>query len=988
VIGMIIKKIYIYGYGKWEQVAWDLHSHFQLFYGKNEAGKSTLMSFIHSILFGFPTKQQNDLRYEPKTSQRYGGMLIVHTETHGEVRIERVDGKATGNVTVWTEDGRTGGEDLLQDILKGVDKTFFQSIFSFNLDGIQGVAKVDRDQLGNYLLAAGTTGTDRLLVVQQHIQKQMEQLFKPQGRKPLLNQQLLRLKEKEKEVKEGKKKNASYESRVTEKQSLEQCLVEEKRKKDHLQSKLQKAEKVVQYLPMIKEKFSLEKKLESLKAFKFPIDGMNRMNELLEKKTKMMAFLESIKVREQELEAQLKTYVPNQVLIKHRREAEELVEEWSSTKQQMEKIREETRELEYLEEERLRLEQQLPLSFEQLTTSSQYTNRVSKEELKQFIRQRYVLEEQKNELDDTFQRETNELERMERECEQLRKSLLSDEQFELLKKRANDTMQLEVEEQKAQQQLQWLEQTKQQIQQSLVRNGFFGLFLFGLAGYFAVSSQWIGTLLSIVGAVVVGFFVLQHMTQLRKVEVERKELRKMVRFRDQQESTKDEVSLFQQLQEEEKRRAEWNLYRQRLLEQQRRYDDVIQQFEKWEQQWMLNKTKLQEIISILQLPSDTDWRRLEEIVRLLEQWSITQHRIKRLQQRIEEAQQCVDTFVEKLKDLLARLEQPYRSIEENIVYLKECLKQEEEKQFYYREYSIKLEELKDEKVHTEKELQLIQHEIDGLLKQASARDDEEFRQHHQLFLQKTEWEDKLSLLQKQLDHPYILDWYEDLVEQQGIHDVNEYVKTLEQDITAQEKRIQTLQENLIQCTYAIERLEEGGTYTDILHEFYELRSDFQLKAKEWARLAIAQHILTETMERLKRERLPKVVEQANEIFTLLTNGQYERIFLNEQGQLRVERNDKLIFSPNELSQGTSEQLYVALRFALVLHVSQDMRFPIIIDDSFVNFDEERFLNVVHLLKKMSGHTQILYFTCHEYVRNMFKEMEIVSLPAAPMQVTN
>ena len=32
---------------------------FQVFYGENEAGKSTIMAFIHGILFGFPTKQQS-----------------------------------------------------------------------------------------------------------------------------------------------------------------------------------------------------------------------------------------------------------------------------------------------------------------------------------------------------------------------------------------------------------------------------------------------------------------------------------------------------------------------------------------------------------------------------------------------------------------------------------------------------------------------------------------------------------------------------------------------------------------------------------------------------------------------------------------------------------------------------------------------------------------------------------------------------------------
>ena len=49
---MRIKQLEIYGYGKWVDQTFDLVNDVQLFYGANEAGKSTLMSFIHSILFG------------------------------------------------------------------------------------------------------------------------------------------------------------------------------------------------------------------------------------------------------------------------------------------------------------------------------------------------------------------------------------------------------------------------------------------------------------------------------------------------------------------------------------------------------------------------------------------------------------------------------------------------------------------------------------------------------------------------------------------------------------------------------------------------------------------------------------------------------------------------------------------------------------------------------------------------------------------------
>ena len=141
---MRIEEIYIYGYGKFENVKFTNLGKMQVFFGSNEAGKSTIMSFIHSILFGFPTKQQSELRYEPKKGAKYGGQLTVYFPDHGKVLIERVKGKATGDISVLLEDGTTGGEELLKELMSFMDKTLYQSIFSFNLQGLQNVHQLKK----------------------------------------------------------------------------------------------------------------------------------------------------------------------------------------------------------------------------------------------------------------------------------------------------------------------------------------------------------------------------------------------------------------------------------------------------------------------------------------------------------------------------------------------------------------------------------------------------------------------------------------------------------------------------------------------------------------------------------------------------------------------------------------------------------------------------------------------------------------------------
>ena len=67
-----------------------------------------------------------------------------------------------------------------------------------------------------------------------------------------------------------------------------------------------------------------------------------------------------------------------------------------------------------------------------------------------------------------------------------------------------------------------------------------------------------------------------------------------------------------------------------------------------------------------------------------------------------------------------------------------------------------------------------------------------------------------------------------------------------------------------------------------------------------------------------------------------------------------------------LSRGTSEQLYLALRFGLVEHFVETSGepLPIVMDDILVNFDDERATRAARSIEELSKTCQIIYFTCH------------------------
>ena len=77
---------------------------------------------------------------------------------------------------------------------------------------------------------------------------------------------------------------------------------------------------------------------------------------------------------------------------------------------------------------------------------------------------------------------------------------------------------------------------------------------------------------------------------------------------------------------------------------------------------------------------------------------------------------------------------------------------------------------------------------------------------------------------------------------------------------------------------------------------------------------------------------------------------------------------------DRLSGGTREQLFLAIRFALVREFARrGAELPVVMDDLFVNFDEERTAAAVDCLIEIAGEEQqMLFFTCHQHLAQLFK----------------
>jgi uncharacterized protein YhaN len=147
----------------------------------------------------------------------------------------------------------------------------------------------------------------------------------------------------------------------------------------------------------------------------------------------------------------------------------------------------------------------------------------------------------------------------------------------------------------------------------------------------------------------------------------------------------------------------------------------------------------------------------------------------------------------------------------------------------------------------------------------------------------------------------------------------------------------------------------------------------------WRERAAVSMFLERIREEYEQNRQPETLREASNYMSQLTGGRYTRIWTPlAHDILFVDTAEGQPLSVQVLSRGTREQLFVSLRLALVsAYGRRGIHLPMILDDVFVNFDAGRTRTACSVLRDFAkqGH-QLLVFTCHEHVWQMFKEIKV------------
>lgn len=946
---MKIKELEIYGYGKWVEKQFTDVQQLQIYYGHNEAGKTTLMSFVHSILFGFPTKQSSEPRYEPKESSRYGGKLVVEGTPYGEAAIERVRGKANGDVTVTLENGVTGSDQLLETLLYGIDKKTYQTLFSFDLEGLQKMQKINQRQLNRYFLSIGALGNEQLLRVADKFEKQAYTLFKPTGTKPKINQKVQQVESKRKQLQKAKDKNEQYMAYYQQKTQLEQEIDDSKKSRSETEEKVNQYEQLNLNWNHYAEMQSIQQQMSEGNLADLPEEGLYQLNNLQERISEIKDTLtgiheELLKIQEkQEPSRKLRFYFNNEQLV------ESLLADLENIQQQID-------EQERLQTEVHQLEQRLiQEKFKAgLAPDSPVPNEISDEVkllFSQMNKEKQELLQEQAEVNQKVQFLTYQNQNVSQQLDGIEQQLWSQERFleaekNVQKKNPADLAYIKNKEKGR-------NPSKRPLTKSMpIALGILfigiGLVLNNFMGYGLMA---MGTVALILGLV-----------RLSSKPAETPPL----------DEKNPEVSYENYIQQKEVKKH----WQEKLAEN----DQVITDLNKMKQTGGALDSKMTALIQQEKelkeeygFPTSFSLEQFENAEELHDSIRDFNQQIRAKEQRIAALENGLYAWRQQASALEAVVFLDWNSMPSIINGLTN-FQEEVKKERVQRNQLLQEErEIHSRLQHWSKQQKELEQERTKLFRSIHVGSEEEFRKKYVLFQNLTEKKNRLNVLESQLTD--VLPLYNQFKDQA---EIKANILTLKDTMkTAKRAEEQKLNEK-INCELSMKRLEEGGEYSVLLQEQSNLESELQALVDEWASYKTAAALIERTLNLAKKDRFPQTIADTTVFFCLLTKDNYQQVIVEEE-KILVQRRDGTLFEVSELSQGTMEQLYVALRFAFVKNTSDLVKLPLLIDDGFVNFDAERKNEMFELMKRMSETTQVLYFTFDQTIDETYPKESIEML---------
>ena len=301
-------------------------------------------------------------------------------------------------------------------------------------------------------------------------------------------------------------------------------------------------------------------------------------------------------------------------------------------------------------------------------------------------------------------------------------------------------------------------------------------------------------------------------------------------------------------------------------------------------------------------------------------------------QRIKAIQKDIDQYIEVVGPLAAAFDTPFDRNDTSIVatVADRLVELFARVQSRVRDRTDAKSEFKDaERQLAERkgDLETAEEELTELIRSGNAEDPEDFRLRADLFKKRTALDEQmrtaLNQLQRLSGPGEPLESLKTELSRTDSQSTTDEIERLEQERASADSQVGELSTERGAIQTELQRLEGEEESSRLRMERNVSCEQLRGHARDWTRFTLAQRLLEEARMKFERERQPGVVRHAQEFFAEITEGRYRQVYAPLGEQtITVTDADGRTKQPSELSRGTREQLFLSLRFGLIRELSQ------------------------------------------------------------------
>ncbi len=282
-------------------------------------------------------------------------------------------------------------------------------------------------------------------------------------------------------------------------------------------------------------------------------------------------------------------------------------------------------------------------------------------------------------------------------------------------------------------------------------------------------------------------------------------------------------------------------------------------------------------------------------------------------------------------------------------------------------------------------------ELQSLFEKTGVTEDDEFAQLADLAETRTRHVNEIEHARGQLvtilETPDIASWETELEHRFG-HDVTagtsaepglkleDLLEKLSGEIEQLNETLKQLRESKGGSDAELRRLRQSDGAAETAEKIEFARQELAESIHRYLPRLLALKTLEYSIEKFEREQQPETLRQIQRYFSDMTAGRYMRVGtpVGGLGELFVEERGGTVKDVPQLSTGTREQLFLAMRLAYIDNFRKNREpLPVVLDDVLVNFDPARQKETLRFLGDLSRHIQVILLTCHDATLELARE---------------